>query len=473
MMDNYEIKYEKIITTLYGETRNMQTDAVLMEENNNMLPHNYSIPDRIDMTKHDVYSIDPDGCEDADDAFSIFEEDDKLFLAIHIADPTEFINIESSLWKDVEKKIVTRYPSNRKPIHMLPEEIMEKSSLMVNKHGNIKLSITILTEINKKTYEPIGKIRLLFTKIKVNKENAFSYEKAGNLIYSNDAIYNGLSIKQALYNLRSEKTKGAILNEISNSYPKYDNISSYLYRDTETEILMKQMIAEFAIFANTFIGEYLKIHFDGAGLYRICSANEWLDTVYDGITGQELLNEIIVNGIKAEYISTVKSHDLVGAPEYCHFTSPIRRLSDCVCHYLLKYIHIKNINNEITVPFINHQLEKYSIDCMKLTKVIKNIQYKDTKFRLIQTINNMLLNNEFVTITYYVSSYTGTYLNIIISNINKHSVYLSYTLRISDLQHEYTIKQSNNLIITKVNCIGKFDQGSLPELDNVFTSLAP
>ena len=473
MMDSYEIKYEKIITTLYGETRNIQTDAVLMEENNNLLPHIYSITDRIDMTKHDVYSIDPDGCEDADDAFSIFEEDNKLFLAIHIADPTEFINIESPLWKDVEKKIVTRYPSNRKPIHMLPEEIMEKSSLMVNQYGNIKLSITILTEINMTTYQPIGKIRLLFTKIKVNKENALSYEKAGNVIYSNDTIYNGLNISQALYNLRSTKTKGAILNEISNSYPKYGNKASYLYRDTETEILMKQMIAEFAIFANSFIGEYLKIHFDGAGLYRICSANEWLDTVYDGITGQELLNEIIVNGIKAEYISTVKSHDLVGAPEYCHFTSPIRRLSDCVCHYLLKYIHVKNINHEITVPFTNHQLEKYSNDCMKITKVIKNIQYKDTKFRLIQTINNMLLNNEFVNITYYVSSYTGTYLNIIISNINEHSVYLSYTLRISDLQHEYTIKQSNNLIITKVNCIGKFDQGSLPELDSLFTSLAP
>ena len=35
------------------------------------------------------------------------------------------------------------------------------------------------------------------------------------------------------------------------------------------------------------------------------------------------------------------------------------------------------------------------------------------------------------------------------------------------------IQMKNNLIITKVNCIGKFDQGSLPELDNVFTSLAP
>ena len=259
MNDNYYYKYEQIVEPLYGEKRNLDSDITLMKDN--ILPHAYTIYDRIDMTKYNTYSIDPEGCEDADDAFSIYEENEKLFLAIHIADPTEHINIQSLLWKDIEKRVVTRYPSNKKPIHMIPEEIMEKSSLMVNQYGNIKLAITILTEIDKTTYQPIGKIKLVFTKITVNKEHAFSYEKAGNLVYSNDTIYNGLKISKALYNLRSERTKGTILNEVSNSYPKYDTKSSYLYQDTANEILMKQMIAEFAIFANSFIGEYLKINF--------------------------------------------------------------------------------------------------------------------------------------------------------------------------------------------------------------------
>ena len=464
----YDDKYSKIIEPLYGNKRDLIQDRDLLQTT--ALPHKYNVSERVDMTMYKIYSIDPDGCEDADDAFSVFEEHGKMFLAIHIADPTEHINLGSALWKNIEQNVVTRYPSNKRPIHMMPIDIMEKSSLMVNQYGDLKLAITILTEINKETYQPIGKVKLLFTKIKVSKHNALSYTVAGQSINTNTTISHGLKISKSLQKLRSEKTKGVVLNEISISYPKYDYFgfkTMYLHSDTKTEIKMKQMIAEYAIFANTFIGEYLKINFDGVGLFRSCNAKEWLNTVYSGITGQELLNEIISNGIKAEYISTVKPHDLVGAPEYTHFTSPIRRLSDCVCHYLLKYIHL-NTNNNLPIPFSDKQLEKYSNDCLKMTKTVKNIQYKDTKFRLIQTMGQMLLTTGSLDLQYYITSFTGMFLNIIINKINEHVVYLSYTLRITDLNTEYTMKEEKSITITKVKCLGKFDQGSIPELDKLF-----
>jgi exoribonuclease R len=466
MMNYPDRFYQQTIEPLYGKQRDTVLDATLLK--NNLMAHKYNINKRTNMTKYATYSIDPAGCEDADDAFSIYTEDDKLYLAIHIADPTEYINPDSLLWKDIENRIVTRYPSNKKPIHMIPEEIMERSSLMVNKYGKQKLAITILTEIQKETYKPIGNVRLLFTKIVVNAENALSYEKAGNMFETNDVLQNGIKISKALTEIRSGKTKGVVLNEVSNSCVKYDEDRLYLCRDSPTDKLMKQMIAEFAIFANSFVGEYLKINFEGVGIFRICSASEWLSTVYSGITGQELLNEIIVNGIQAEYISSVKSHDLVGSPEYCHFTSPIRRLSDCVCHYLLKYIHLKPISPDMPIPFDNTQLEIYSNKCMQITKSIKNIQYKDTKHRLLQTMNGMLLTSPALTIKYYVSSYVKSFLNIIICNINDHTVYLSYTLRIPDLQTEYVVKQVKTLEVTRVNYTNKFDEGSIPELDILY-----
>ena len=464
-MSFYDEKYSKIIEPLYGNKRDSIYDQELLQSN--ILPHIYNVDKRVDMTMHKTYSIDPDGCEDADDAFCIFEEHGKMFLAIHIADPTEHINIESSLWKDMEKRVVTKYPSFVPPIHMIPHEIMAKSSLMVNEYGNIKLAITILTEIHQTSYEPIGSIKILFTKIKVNEHNSLSYKQAGSDIDKNETLQHALRISNALYNIRSGKTKGTVLNEVSISFPKRNEELLYLYSDTKNEIKMKQMIAEYAIFANTFIGEYLKVNFDGIGLFRSCNAKEWLDHVYADITGQELLNEIITNGIKAEYISTVKPHDLVGSPEYTHFTSPIRRLSDCVCHYLLKYIHLKPIC-DLPIPFSNQQLEKYSNDCLKMTKTVKNIQYKDTKFRLIQTMNQMLQTNGSLDLQYYITSYSGMFLNIIINKINDHVVYLSYTLRIIKKHVEFVIKEEKHITITKVNCLGKFDEGSIPQLDDLF-----
>ena len=466
-MRNYNETYNNLVAPLYGPLRDLINDDVLIQSNNTS--HLYSVDERVDMTMYKTYSIDPNGCEDADDAFSIYEEDGKLFLAIHIADPTEYIDNTSDLWRDIEKRVVTRYPSNKRPIHMIPHEIMEKSSLMVNRFGDIKLAITVLSEINKSTYEPVGGIKLLFTKVKVATDNALSYKYAGHNVGSIKTLQHGLSISEALYKIRSGKTKGTVLNEVSIAFPRYDDTHLYLYSDKKEEISMKQMIAEFAIFANTFIGEYLKINFEGRGIFRICNAKEWLNTVYPEITGPELLNEIIVNGIKAEYISTVKPHDLVGAPEYTHFTSPIRRLSDCVCHYLLKYIHLRRVNPTLRVPFSNDQLRKYSDDCLRINKSMKNIQYRDTKFRLIETMRDMLQLKDTIDIQYYVSSYTGRFLNIIINRINEHTVYLSYTLRISDLQVEYVLREEKHMTITEANSIGKFDEGGIPELDKLFT----
>ena len=458
---NFNAKYNEKIKDQYGK-RNVETDQTLLSDN--MLPHAYTIKNRVDYTNLETYSIDPCGCEDADDAFSIFEEGGKLFLAIHIADPTEYINRDSFAWKDIEKQIVTRYPSNSKPIHMMHKEIMDKASLMVNEYGDIKLAITILSEINKDTFHPMDSVKILFTKIKVKKCNALSYHEASVSIQTNDTIRIGSQISEALKKIRGGKTKGTALNELNNSFLQYTNDVPNLCHNTSDEKKMKQMIAEFAIFANSFVGEYLKINFEGVGIYRTCMAKEWLSTIYSEITGQELLNEIIVNGIRAEYLATVSSHDLVGAPAYCHFTSPIRRLTDCVCHYLLKYIHLENV----PVPFTNTQLEKYSGECVTKSKLIRKIQYKDLKFRTIQAMNQMLLYKDFLLINYFISSYKDGFLNIIIDNISGHSVYISYTLRRPRLITEYVYKKIKYFVITKVTCPDLHDEGSIPELDALF-----
>jgi hypothetical protein len=83
-------------------------------------------------------------------------------------------------------------------------------------------------------------------------------------------------------------------------------------------------------------------------------------------------------------------------------------------------------------------------------------------------MNTMLLTRPALTIQYYVSCYLKSFLNIIICNINDHTVYLSYTLRIPDLEVEYVVKQVKTMAVTKVNYTNKFDEGSIPELDRLY-----
>ena len=281
---------------------------------------------------------------------------------------------------------------------------------------------------------------------------------------TNDVLKNGLHISNTLFNLRKQKTKGTILSELSSAYIKYEENNIYLYEDVPEEKRMKQMIAEFAIFANSFIGEYLKIHLN-TGIFRTCVAKEWLDSVKSDISSDEMLREIITNGIKADYISTIQSHDLVGMPEYCHFTSPIRRLSDCVCHYLLKFIHFKNKNTELTIPFNKIELDNLSNICLRENKKDRKNQYLDIKFRLLQIMANMIYKNNNIHIEYYITGYHGLFLNVIICKIDTYNVHMSYTLRVRDYNKEINPKTKISLTITHVNCFTKYDENTIPELD--------
>ena len=136
MFTNY---YQNNVLPLYGQPRDSTHDHMLLEENT--FSHRYSVEERVDFTHLPVYSIDPEGCEDADDAFSVFfksvssekkSENLKTYLAIHIADPTEFIELNLSLWENILERAVTRYPSQIRPIHLMPQPIVDRASVMEN-----------------------------------------------------------------------------------------------------------------------------------------------------------------------------------------------------------------------------------------------------------------------------------------------------------------------------------------------------
>ena len=91
----FENNYTNIIEPIYGKKRNTYEDTCFTANIVDNHLYSISIEDRLDMTDYEVYSIDPEGCEDADDAFSIYAKNEELYMAIHIADPTEYIALQS------------------------------------------------------------------------------------------------------------------------------------------------------------------------------------------------------------------------------------------------------------------------------------------------------------------------------------------------------------------------------------------
>ena len=431
-METFNDIYEKEILSKYNALRNPYADQRMINEMR--IDNPYNIRSRTSFADFPCYTIDPAGCQDADDGWGIVNTGSSIHLAIHIADPTSYIDSSSELFADMLKRATTHYPSNKNPIHMMPKEIMERSSLTENYYGSEKKAVTLLIDLDEQL-RPTGIVKLMCSIVVVSKHNQYTYESAAEEIGKMTEFDNSLNIALIVSKQMREvrKTVGKKLAYLNSSTIHYERDTPILKKTTPQVQAIKEMIAEFAIYYNTYIGHLLKNSLGGLGIFRMCDTSCWFSTIPDDINPDELMRRIISDGITAEYMDEAHPHELVGVPEYCHFTSPIRRVADCVCHYLVKYVTIL-INYGYECPFTTEQIDNISLHCQSISKLNKKLQFRDIKFRTFQTLYNMSLKNP-VPIMILVTGYTGLFLNCIITQIGEHKVSLSYVLRYDDYQY--------------------------------------
>ncbi|UKJ87927.2 exosome complex exonuclease rrp44 [Theileria orientalis] len=325
---------------------------------------------RVDYRNELVFSVDPPGCEDIDDALGCKTLKNGNFeVSVHIADVTHFVHEGSNLDREASQRCTTVYLVDRRT-DMLPKLLTTNlCSLMENVN---RLAFSVYWEI-----DPSGLIlKTWFSKSVIRSKRALSYKQAQELIDSNSsdevcvALRNLNSIAKILR--RQRMKRGAVELESSEVKFEFDlekvqNLESYKTYDTN------KMIEEFMLLANISVATKIYERFPKFALLRIHpppfeeKLNELKRTLQQhGIQdfkygNSKQLNESldsIGNSKTDKFVSATKilttrtmsqalyrnSNDLnddefrhygLCCEYYTHFTSPIRRYADVIVHRLL------------------------------------------------------------------------------------------------------------------------------------------
>lgn len=305
-----------------------------------------------DRTSNNIFSIDPEDCQDYDDALGIIEIDGGYILSIYISNVA--IYIESlDLWDKIIDKIATIYLPDKK-ISMLPKILSENLCSLQEKKRRFALALDI-TVINNEI------VNYNFNNVIIKLDKNYIYDESELLLNSDY-----LTILNLTKHLNNSKS---YLQYINNSH---DLVEYYM-------ILMNHIASQnLCKFKN--------------GIYR--SVTGIMDNKYDNLSQEVKQFMKMWKGTSGKYtnFNNKEGHNLIsdGLDSYLHITSPIRRIVD-----LINIIIIQQNNNLYNFGhacnnFVNQSMEKLNDiniimkkikqvqnDCLLLSKYINNTINKD------------------------------------------------------------------------------------------------
>ena len=170
-----------VIKKILGPVNDYMSGINFILFKNNILPRkqlqvnlNDDLVDRLDLTKMNTISIDPETTQDIDDAFHFNLIEDKLELGIHITDLSD-IQINEEYLNKITNYSQTVYTKIKN--YNLFEELFccDIGSLVKDKERNC---ISLIINFD-------NKISYKFIKTKIINKNKFSYKKADNMMKYN------------------------------------------------------------------------------------------------------------------------------------------------------------------------------------------------------------------------------------------------------------------------------------------------
>ncbi len=236
-----------------------------------------------------IYSIDPIGCIDIDDAFSIYEDENEFKLLIHISDV--YVNLSLCL-KPTELTNYTSIYFPNKVYHMLPTFLSTNMLSLLEDSTRLMITLELSYNKNKKTF------------------SFNAYKSTGEITKNYDY--------------------DSVLNKFSKYYDYIEKIY-YNYTNKHFKITDSHNLIEcFMILYNFMFGEHILRNKPGT-LYRVQDNSE-INNLNIMYSGDEELDSFLklINSESAIYSYDKNYHSSLDMFNYLHMTSPIRRFADIV-----------------------------------------------------------------------------------------------------------------------------------------------
>ena len=246
-----------------------------------------------DRSDWEVFTIDPDGSLDFDDAFSIKQMDNGFTLvSIYIANVPLCLD-RLNLWSYLTKRTSTAYlPDKKRP--MLP--VLLSDCLCSLQEGAQRFAFTLDLEV-----DSMGEI--------VNKKFCNTIIK----VFKNFAYEERALIRHPLY-----KSLFSIVVKMVTKYPYIGNIGD-----------SHDVVCYLMVLMNHLAAKDLLVN--GHGIFRSTTTNNSEVSTVTQVLPSDVLQFInIYRTTSGNYVTSdkVTSHSILGLDAYVHITSPIRRIVD-------------------------------------------------------------------------------------------------------------------------------------------------
>lgn len=324
------------------------------------LPQNPSpgeLARRENWTDRTVITIDPASARDFDDAISITATPSGWTLAVHIADVSHFVRPGGALDGEALRRGNSTYLPDR-VLPMLPPRLSDDLC-------SLRPDVVRLTKVCEMKFDQKGKmLRARFADAFIRSKARLTYQEAFAMLKGNDKGEVPSTVREA-WNLasilrRNRYAKGALdldFPEVRAVMDKDGRVTGII---TEEYDESHQLIEECMLAANEAVALALKngnrptiyrVHEepDSSKLFefgQLCKLygypvhdigqrqylNELMKSI-KGSTDEQLLKLALLKSLmRARYDTEPLGHYGLATPNYCHFTSPIRRYADLVVH---------------------------------------------------------------------------------------------------------------------------------------------